>query len=219
MTTDYQCFHTDDVTHTNRVYNLEKSKVPKGFTVSAMAWIKSGRYDEREDLGILDYVISLLNGARKENDIWLCVSNSAWQPDNRIERHKRLWNRIKKAGLKIPEYVETLEEIKERPGEVRFFGALKISGHGLEKSLFEIMEWDGGSFILISKKGSKINELIRHGWENLNFPEDFVLRFVCWSDAIILRRYGEFEAFDRGYVAIGNAKEISLLLGEHKSAG
>ena len=215
MTTEYQCICADDVGKQNDVYNLDKSKVPVGFTISAKAWIKPGSYVEDEEFELLSYIFSRLNTKKDESDVWICVSNSAWQPDNRIERYKRLWKRIERTGLELPSNAEYLEELKERSGEVRFFGALKVSDNRIDKILFSVLNWDNGSFVLISNKGSNIGGLVASGWENVDFPEDFILRFICWNDAVLIRKYGEFDAFDRGYLAIGNAKALSRLFGSN----
>lgn len=214
MTTDFRQMYAADISQENEVFNIPKNHIPSGIVLSAMSWTQPGSYCEDKDKKILQKILNHLLTGGKSHVVWLCIGNSSWIPDNRIERYKKLWRRLEGAGIYCTDEMKKKEFTQERPGEVRYFGALKIENSDWANLVHGLMLWDNNSFIVVTPKDSDIDIMLEEGWSDFNLFNEFLINIISWRSFLMIKKYDNYDLFDCGYFAIGKKTQVSNIFDE-----
>ncbi len=146
--------------------------------------------------------------------LWLLAAHTAWQPDSRISRHRKLWGSLKARGLPVPDGRCMEEGLVETAQGLRFFGALQL-GLGSLGSVAAIIEAEHASHIVAVRScdESIVSGMLKDGWDLPEFgPSIPVLEAVCEADGVLLWPVGAFDDREVGYAAFAKPGVIDRML-------
>lgn len=94
MTTNTKVISTPDISMINEVIGAIYESEDSELVLSAASFLVSDVL-KGALIGVLGFVYSLINKNMPDYNVWLFLGNSAWQPDTRIVRYRKLWGALK----------------------------------------------------------------------------------------------------------------------------
>lgn len=210
MTTDIFIKSCPDIFSDNDIVKTGNSERPKGELAVARFLHEGVR--ERSLSFVLVFLFDLIKRKYPSHDFWLFVTNSSWQTDTRIVRHRRLWGSLKFRGFELKGCDLEQELLVIRDGEIKFFCATRLSKISLSDVAKLILE-ERCSYILAVPDGFDVNCALRIGWSGVMQDDLKYMEYVALSGGIILKALGEFDDPDSGFLCFGNPINIENIAG------
>jgi hypothetical protein len=182
--------------------------------IAAAAWLSVAEPPKEAHRRSMSHAASLAVGKLTGYALWLLSGHTAWQPDSRITRHRKLWASLKARGLVVPFGRDFGENVVEEDEGIRFFGALQL-GLGSLDSVVAILEAEPVSHLVALKlEDDGIAAALTHrGWHRSSFgPSADVLGPVCGAEGIVFWPVGAFDDREAGCVALAKAHVIDQLV-------
>jgi hypothetical protein len=202
LTIDIRTVSTMDVSKENETYNISENLLPPNSTVSAIRWLSSSRNHFEARILVLRAIFSLILEKLPDLRLWCIVGDSAWQTDTRIIRHKKLFKRLKARGVEITHANSFIEEIVERDGKLKFFGAAQLSELSIE-SIVSLMAEESCSYLLAVPEEFGIQAITTRGWDACGTIDSSLLCSVVENNGLILKMIGTFDDPETGFVGLG----------------
>jgi hypothetical protein len=214
MTTDLQLRRAFDVLVDNDVLRVPSTPALVEQRLAAAAWIAEGERPVDAHRRALDLAAGLVLTKLTGYALWLLVGHSAWQPDSRVTRHRRLWKSLEGSGLRTPLGRHVDEGFIEAAEGLRYFGALQLSPGPLDP-VVAILEAERVSHLVALRPRDEpvVAALARTGWDRPYFgPSAQVLEAVCGADGVVLWPVGAFDDREAGAVALAKPEVLDTLL-------
>lgn len=194
----------------NEVINFAQAAAPSTNAVAGASWVVDGSSYEAFLL-VFNHVLTLVKSRLPDHELWLLVGSQVWQPDTRVVRYYKLWDGLRRRGLKIPDNKQSIEEVMiESQGKLKFFGAAKLFEFAVEEAARILFE-EHCAYVVAWPSGLPVHTLLEHGWSSDARPDlEFISRSAD-SDALLLKKIGEFDDPERGLLAMGRQPVVNAL--------
>ena len=210
MTIDTQVVSTPDISITNDVINPHWASDDFRSVLSAASFLVADA-SNASLVGVLSFIYSLIDKKLPGYDVWLLLGNSAWQPDTRIVRYRKLWGALKFRGSEISGGSDSQESVVEACEKLKFFGAVRLSELSIATVIDVIIE-ERCSYIAATPRTFGFKRILDVGWSG-SVAEDFSLFFhVCEENGLLFKQVGEFDDHEWGFISIGLPEIIEKLL-------
>lgn len=210
MTIDIQVVSTPDISIANDVINPRWTEDDFKLVFSATNFLVADA-SNASLAGVLSFICRLIDKRLPEYDVWLLLGNSAWQPDTRIVRYRKLWGALKFRGDEISGGSGSQESVVEAYGKLKFFGALRFSELSIA-SLIDVIVEEPCLYIAATPKAFEFKCILDVGWSG-SVAEDFSLCCqVCEENGLLFKQVGEFDDHEWGFISIGSPEIMEKLL-------
>lgn len=210
MTIDIQVVSTPDIAITNDVINPRWAGEDFTSVLSGARFLVSDA-SNISLTGMLSFIYSLIDKKLPRYDIWLLLGNSAWQPDTRIVRYRKLWGALRFRGGEILGGSDSQESVVEACEKLKFFGALRLSELSIATVIDVIIE-ERCSYIVATPKSFDVKRILDVGWSG-SVGEDFSLcSHVCEENGLLFKQVGGFDDREWGFISIGLSEVTNKLL-------
>ncbi len=208
MITDVKVLFVDDVFVDNCLIDLWR--YGGGQRLSAAGFFACGSSVAALS-SVLGYVFKCFDKVLSGYAFWFLVGNSAWQPDTRIIRYRRLWGSLKSQGVEINgSYLQ--EYVVEGDKGLKFFGAACVSEASLS-GIISALSVERCSYLVMLPRAVDVGQVLARGWSG-RICEDFdFIRYVCGEGGVVIGKVGDFDDEEKGLVAIGTPVLIGQLMG------
>ncbi|MFS1526290.1 hypothetical protein ACL7TT_19690 [Microbulbifer sp. 2304DJ12-6] len=211
MTTNVTSMITMDVTKDNAVLNIALDHLPVDRKFGGGSWMASSSSLEESRIIVLRYIFGLILRGLVGFKLWLLMGHSAFQPDNRITRHRKLWGSMKARGAGISHSGASYEEMIEHDGKLKYFGAKELSELSVESVVKAISE-EHCAYLAILPEFTNVNEVIDSGWTvDAGFDKALLYR-ISNKNGLLLKSAGEFDDPESGFVAIGDGELLKKII-------
>lgn len=209
MTIDIQVSSTFDVFTKNEVVNLSPSHTASRVKLGAASFLACVGMHESLTV-VLGAVYDRINQVFPNYDMWLFIGNSAVQPDTRIVRYLRLWGGFKSRGFDLSFLSGSFENMIEIDGGLKFFGAVPFSKNSLAV-VSDLIVGERYSYIAALPNSFDVRCALSKGWSG-DISNDFdLICCACEKEALVLKKIGEFDDCERGFLALALSKNIGGL--------
>lgn len=210
MITDIRVVSAPDLSVDNEVLNLSSIPLPEGKTLAGVCWFVVDYSVYEALLSVFRFIYGLICKKFPDYRVWLLVGNSAWQPDTRIIRYRKLWNALAVRGVKVSHSWNAQEVMHEKEGKLKFFGATQLSKLSVESVVKALLE-ERCSYIIVLPKAVGPESIIDIGWSgNLADDLDFI-DALTRSGGLLIKRFGEFDDEERGMISVGRPALVNSL--------
>jgi hypothetical protein len=210
MTIDIQVVSTPDISVANDVINPRWTEEGFRSALSAASFLVADT-SSTSLASVLSFIYSLIGKKLPGYDAWLFLGNSAWQPDTRVVRYRKLWGALKFRGCVIPNGSDSQESVVEAYGKLKFFGALRLSELSSTTVIGVLMD-ERCSYIAATPKTFEVKRILDVGWSG-RVTEDFCLfSHMCEENGLLFKQVGEFDDRERGFISIGSQELMKKLL-------
>lgn len=210
MTTELRTTFTMDVSKENETYNINDFLVSHKFKIAAISWLLSSRDHLDARISVLRIIFSAVLTEFSSLNLWLVIGDSAWQPDTRIIRHKKLFKRLSARGVEITHADSFYEDKVESDGKLKFFGAARLSELAIE-SVVKVMNEEPCSYIIAVPRNFGVKALISVGWGSREAIDTNILLKVAEKEGMLFKMIGAFDDPDAGYVGLGSTGVVKRL--------
>ncbi|MBD8614227.1 hypothetical protein IFT69_10895 [Pseudomonas putida] len=210
MTIDIQVSSTFDVFTKNEVVNLSLSHTASRVKLDAASYLASGGMHKSLTV-VLSGIYNRINQVFPNYNMWLFIGNSAVQLDTRIIRYRRLWGGFKSRGFDLSFLSDSFENMIEVDGGLKFFGAVPFSKNSLAV-VFDLIMGERCSYIAALPNSFDVKCALSEGWSG-DISKDFdLICCACEKEAIVLKKIGEFDDCNRGFLALALSENIGGLI-------
>jgi hypothetical protein len=208
MTTDVEIVSASDLFVLNEVFNVGDVVTDKSLSVAKFSVVGSSSYSVSV---VLNFVYGLIENKYPEHDLWVLLGSSAWQPDTRIVRHRKLSGALKSRGLEIAGGSDWQEHAIEAEGKIRFFGGLCFSELSIN-TVADVLEKERCSYIVALPKSFDVMSLLNRGWlGELKGDLDF-LDAISKRGGLAFKKVGAYDDGERGFLFVGLPDVMENLL-------
>ena len=212
MTTDIKTASAKDIFVKNEVVNLDRVSLVAAKPLAGMGWQAVASSPQEALLLALRVVLALLKEKLPHLEIWLLAGTSVWQPNTRIVRYYKLWAALKMRGLDIQTDSPSMEEVSvESDRGLKFFGAMKLSEFAQDSIIAKTLLEERCTYLVAMPSHFSPSPLLNIGWSGELSDDAKLIDFLAEADGLLLKQMGEFEAHERGVVAIGHPSLIDAL--------
>ena len=207
MTTKVAVTIAKDAFSDNDVIHLGRSVEEGECKLTVISWLVKVR-EESALLQVFKGLYKMLQERLPDYDVWLLVGTSAWQPDTRITRYRRLWGALKLRGLEVLCGNDFKEFVVEGGSGIKFYGAAALTLSSAS-SVINIILNERCSYFACFPKGCDVDRLLKGGWSGEVVSD---LSFICRvasSNGFVLKSVGEFDDVEWGFFYLGPL-EIAL---------
>lgn len=202
---------TSDISKNNEVINVPCARENDDVTLSAASYLIAKKEAHESLVTVLGFLFKLLSERFSQYNIWLFIGNSASQPDTRIVRYRKMWGALKHRGLEILGASDLQETIVSVNGGIKFFGALRLSELSIETVINVLLD-ERCSYIAALPEGFDFQCALNRGWSG-EISEDLDYFYcLCKKHGLLLKRIGEFDDCERGFVSIALPELIRKLI-------
>lgn len=210
MTTDIKVTSAPDLLVNNEVFNIRCAGKRGGGELSVASFLTAGASSDSVS-SVLSYLYDLIEKKFPDYDLWFFLGSSAWQPDTRIVRHRKLWGALKFRGYEVVGGSNSQEYIVEAEGKIKFFGALRLSKLSIE-TVASVLETERCSYVAALPKGFDVRVALDRGWSG-DVEEDLSFHYLLSEkQGLLFKKVGEFDDGERGFISVGLSEQISVLL-------
>lgn len=211
LTTDLKIAITKDVSEDNEVFNITSNQLPENHIIAGVSWILSSRCLNEARTSVLKLIYSDIFQKLDGYALWYFVGNSAWQPDTKIVRYRKLWGGLKARGVDILHACNSHEQILERKGRLKFFGAKRISELSIESVIKSIAE-EHCSYLVALPENSDVKLALHNGWCLDNVFDKKLMQYVLDNNGVLLKIVGEFDDVESGFVGLGDMELLEQII-------
>lgn len=210
MTTRIKFDWAEDISRPNKVMNFRGINFPRSYTLGAASWLIDAIPLSDSFLMILRSVYALILGRLPGYRIWLLMGTSAWQPDSRVVRHRKLWGGLKARGIEISHVAAQSEVTLEAEDKLKFFGSAQISELSLvsvAKAMFE----ERCTYLVALPEHASVSDLVAMGWTGKFHDDVRLLDYINRTDGVVVSKVGNFDDVERGLVAVAKPDVLKML--------
>lgn len=211
MTTDIRVVSALDLFVDNEVMNLGRRHLPKGNTLAGVCWYVVDISACEALLSVLRFVYGMIGKKIPGYRMWLLVGNSAWQPDTRIVRYRKLWGALAARGIEISHASGMQEVMCESQGKLKFFGAAQLSELSVG-SVAKVLLEERCTYVVVLPSSIGPEDILSIGWSGELAEDSEVIASLIKCDGLLIKRFGEFDDEERGLVSVGQPELIKLLV-------
>ncbi len=209
MTIDIKILSAPNIFIPNEVFNIDRPQGGGGESISVASFMVAESSSSSLAL-VLNYIFSLIEKKLLGYDIWFFVGSSAWQPDTRVVRYRKLWGALSFRGNEVVGGSELQERMVEADGRLKFLGAVRLSRNSVE-SLVKILEVERCSYIAALPSGCDVQSILDVGWSgNVSDDLDFYY-LIREKKGLLFKRIGEFDDGERGFLSTGSSEVMGGL--------
>lgn len=211
MDVQLQC--VDDVFVDNDLARLQPGQAVAGLSVGGAGWYATGERPADAHRFALDHAVSTILSRCTNYELWLFASHSAWQPDNRVTRFRRLWGSLKARGISVPDGRDIGESVVQSPQGIRFFGAMQINDRSVVP-LVELLEVEPASYLVaVDGRGEALaRQTIGKGWDAPDpWPPLDLIADIVAADGVLLFPVGAFDDREAGCIGLASRRLIQEL--------
>ncbi len=158
---------------------------------------------------------SLLKRYLPDYEPWLLVGHTAWQPDNRVVRYKRIWGYLSDRGYPLPVDRPTEEYLVQSNEGIKFFSAARCE-KVQPTELLKILRDELASTVVFLNENSAENDIqsvLQSGWTCRHpIPPQTIVAALCEKRMIACFIVGQFDDVECGFGAIGARDLMSPFL-------
>ena len=211
MTTDIKTAIAQDLFVKNEVMNFDRVASLAAKPLAGKGWQAVGSSPHEALLLVLRLVLTLMKEKLPHLELWLIAGTSAWQPNTRVVRYYKLWAALKARGLDIPTDSPSMDEVLvESDRGLKFFGAIKLSEFAQDSIAQALLE-EHCTYLAAMPGHVSPSALLKIGWSGELSGDATLIDFLAEADGLLLKQTGEFEAHERGVVAIGRPSLVNAL--------
>lgn len=211
MTTDIRVVSAPDLSVANEVINLSCVPLPEDEVLAGVYWFSVGCSACEALQSVLRFVYGLIVKKMPGYRVWLLVGNSAWQPDTRIVRHRKLWGALTARGINISHSCNAQEVMREEDGALKFFGSVQLSELSTESVVNVLLE-ENCSYIVALPGTIEPDNFVDIGWSG-DLSGDFkIIETLIKCGGLLFKRSGEFDDKEKGIVGVGQPALVNLFV-------
>lgn len=210
MTTNLKHTSTMDVSKENDTYYISEDNLTENTKVGASSWLLPTTNHFEARLTVLKIIFKLILVKMPNLKLWYLVGDSAWQNDTRIIRHKKLFRRLKARGVGVTHSTETIENVLEYEGKLKFFSAACFSELSIDSVVKTIAE-EPCSYIVAVPDTFDIKSALSNGWEMSDYVDRNILNNVVESSGLLFKVVGAFDDQESGFVGFGMPELVTKL--------
>ncbi|MGY4535553.1 hypothetical protein ACVW0Y_004708 [Pseudomonas sp. TE3786] len=211
MITDIKLLVSSDVSETNEVLHIPSLDRREWKNISAASFFVSERSFE-SIVKVFKFLGCRLMDGRPGYEFILLVGNETWQPNSKVVKYRKLWGAIKFNGIDIPEEVRFPEVCLEDAKGLKFYGGARLTCD-LYDIAVKVLFAERASYIVAVPKGLDLDDLLINGWSGKLQSDIELVKFVSSRKGLVLKRFGDFDDPEGGFIAIGNPEIIAELKG------
>lgn len=211
MTIDIKTASCDDVSIENDVINLGGEGFSKNHDLAGANWIASASSPEEALSSVLQFVREAVFRSLPNYDLWALIGNSAWQPDTRVIRYKKLWRMLMEQGFDFSTLQPLPEILVERDGKLKFFGVFQFQNVSI-CSVAKMLLSEYCTYMVAIPSGLKIQDFLQTDWLMNVEDHGYFLSAVGNAGGVPIKVIGEFDDREHGLVAIGEVGLIRSLV-------
>jgi hypothetical protein len=159
---------------------------------------------------VLRFVFESLGHRLNSYKPWLLIGNTAWRPDTRVARYRKLFNSLAASGINFEGVAERCEELIEQDGKIKFFGAVRLDESVLSL-VPQIMSYRSSTYIAVMPDGEEGSLPITEGWSGQWSKDSSLVRAISNRRGVLLQRTGFFDDPECGLIAIGPAQVLGRI--------
>lgn len=210
MTIKVKILNAPDISVRNEVLNLRCMQEQTGRILSAASFLIAG--SGRESLSyVLSFIFQVVGERMPKYDIWLLIGHSAWQPDTRITRYRKLWGGLKARGVEVLGDSRSQEIVVEIDGKLKFFGATCLSISSIDTVVDALLE-ERCSYLVAAPQNFDVSRALKVGWSGELSEDLSFFGCVFQLGGLVLKLIGEFDDFESGFVSVGSPEVVGRLL-------
>lgn len=212
MTTDILVDFAQDIFVENNVMNFDTVNWPMKNPLAGASWVANEASANESLLAVLQFLFAKVRANFPSGEVWLLVGTSAWQPNNRVVRYRRLWGALKARGLTTLGTDQRSEEVLlESDKGLKFFGAARLRDLAIEEAV-QVLLSENCSYLVVLLGDLSPRDLVDVGWSGDMAKDSWIINHIADSDSLLLKKIGEFDDKGRGVVAIGRPSVVRTLL-------
>jgi hypothetical protein len=211
MTIDIRVVSVPDIFVDNEVINLGRVRQQEGSVLAGASWSVVGVPAHDALLSTLRFVYGLIGEKLHNYIVWLFIGNSAWQPDTRIVRYRKLWGALAARGMEISNTFDKQEVMCESDGKLKFFGVAQLSELSIRSAAKVIFE-ERCTYLVALPSSTGPGDFLGIGWSGDLVEDSKFINGLAEYDGLLIKRFGEFDDEERGLVAIGRPELVKLLI-------
>lgn len=201
-----------DLSVNNEIMNFSNIELLRKNILAGISWdfyLDSNSQDAL--VGALDCVCNRIEDNLVGMQPWLFIGTSTWQTDNRIVRFNGLWKSMKARGIPIPLTDTRHEVMMELNGELKFFGAIPLTGNFRELVISAYLEEAGAYLVYLPNKELGISSIIENGWYGY-VPNDleFILK-VKMKNGLVVKLLDRSDTYEKTFIAFGSPDKIKAI--------
>ncbi|MGF6290121.1 hypothetical protein [Paraburkholderia sp. BR13444] len=210
MTIEIKALSTQDVFQKNDVFRLERNAFSENICFGAICW-EISRVSSKDPLAeVLSFVTEHTLGRLAEYEFWLLIGNSAWQPDTRVVRYRKLFNALGVRGVDLSALDDRSEFVIEKDGKLKFFGSGRFDATQTSTIASAIKEEDCSYLIALPKHAELVFDILT-GWSGDLNKDRSLIESVIGKRGIVFRRSGYFDDPEIGLLALGSPTVLRRL--------
>lgn len=211
MTTNIRVAIAPDLFVVNEVMNFHQAHLPENRILAGASWLATESSPFDALLSVFKFVFGSIRKKLADHNVWLLVGTLAWQPNTSIVRHHGLWGALRARGLVLLNGSQYEEFVLESEGKLKFFGATKLSEDSAEGAV-NILLREPCTYLIALPGDLSPRDIIEIGWLGSLADDSKIIDYIDATDGLLLKQIGEFDAHERGIVAVGQPRIVNTLL-------
>ena len=201
----------NDIFLKNESYVLDPNWLAPSCVIGGALCLGIRQYPEPRQKLYAKALKSIAEAISKNFNLWLLVTTGKVE-FSRVNKHKKLWNRLKHASSSLPDGVRSNEYSIEHEDALEYFGAVHLQSINYE-DLAEFFNINGLGFIGgLCKIEFLFDEVIREGWggagsHSYGYPKELI-NFACKKPVLFIRPIGFADDREVGAMAIAQTNIV-----------
>jgi len=211
MTIDIRVANVPDLFIGNEIMNLSRMHFSEGFTLAGINCSIVGQGEEAL-LPVFRFIYAVIGRKIPDYSLWLFIGNSAWQPDTRIVRYRKLWGALAARGINVSHIFSKQEVMCESNGKLKFFGAVQLSELSVQ-SVVQLLLEERCAYLAALPSSIGPEDILNLGWSGELVEDSKVIECLVKRNGLLIKRTGEFDDEERGAIIIGIPELVRSLIG------
>lgn len=201
----------NDIFSENESYVLDPNWLAPSCVIGAALCLGIRQYPEPRQKLYAKALKSIAEVIFENFNLWLLVTTGKVEL-SRVNKHKKLWNRLKHASNSLPDGVRSNEYSIEHKNTLKYFGAVHLQSINHE-DLAEFFYPNGNGYIAaLSKREVLIDEIIKEGWgdagsHSYGYPKELI-NIACKKPVLFIRPIGFADDREVGAMAIAQTNIV-----------
>jgi hypothetical protein len=211
MTTKIELVVNRDALIDGGIVRLNRNAFTDHPALMAAEWTIKGSSCEQCFETVLDYVCRLICERLNGYTAWLLAGHSAWQPDTKIVRYRRLFNSLAVNGIDFEDIPERREAMVQQDGKVKFFGVVRLN-ESLLTLVQKVMGYRSSTYIALMPESEKEDFPLIEGWSGQWDNDSSLIKIIAARQGMLLQRTGFFDDPESGILALGPVQVVNKLI-------
>lgn len=201
----------NDIFSENESYVLDLNWLAPSCVIGAALCLGIRHYPESRQKLYAKALKSIAEVVFDDFNLWLLVTTGKVEL-SRVNKHKKLWNRLKHASNSLPNGVRSNEYSLEYGNTLEYFGAVHLQSINYENLAGYFYPNGDGYIVALNKNEVLIDEIIKEGWgdagsHSYGYPKEFI-NIACMKPVIFIRPIGFADDREVGAMAIGQTNIV-----------